>query len=139
MTNRYGRPQSLAAIFSGYIDPAPRPEYRGVVMRSRLETAFAAHLDSQGEEWTYEPAIYGGYLPDFEIVHGVVPVFIEVKPTLREVPKAKRRMRAIWRHRPEAMLIVACAEQCRWFVATRGRPWVEFVERWAHGIQVEVH
>lgn len=125
-------PQRVGAIFAGIIDPAPRPEYHGIRMRSRLETAFAAHLDAQGETWTYEPAVYDGYLPDFQLMHGIVPVFIEVKPLLRDVAGAKKRMRGIWRHVPEAMLIVACAEHCRWYVATRGRPWTTWVERWAH-------
>lgn len=125
------RPQPVGAIIAGFIDPVVA-EHRGIRMRSQLEAAFARHLDSQGETWTYEPAIYGDYLPDFELVHGAVQVFVEVKPCLEDVPGAKRRMRVIWQSRPEALLIVACAEGSTWFVAAKGRPWASWVERWEH-------
>src|SRR4051812_46238561 len=46
--------------------------YRGVVMRSRLETSVAAWLDRHQFDWTYEPerfaTLAGGlYIPDFRI------------------------------------------------------------------------
>lgn len=124
------RPQSIAAIFAGYIDPVVA-EYRGIRMRSTLETHFARHLDASGISWRYEPAVYDRYLPDFEL-RADAPTFVEVKPLLADVPVAKRRMRSILRHLPEAVLIVACAEQCRWFVSVAGGAWESWIERWAH-------
>jgi hypothetical protein len=128
------RLQSVDAIFAGLIDPI-RTEYRGVVMRSRLETDFARHLDAQGIPWRYEPSLFGpkgrGYLPDFE-VRADAPTFVEVKPRLRDVPAAQKRMAVVWRTHPDAVLIVACAEGSRYFVAVAGSPWESWVERWAH-------
>jgi hypothetical protein len=128
---RLRRPQSVGAIFAGLIDPTV-VTYRGVTMRSALEADFARNLDDQEIPWRYEPAIYHGYLPDFEVVDAHPPLFIEVKPTLREVPGAKRRMAAIWRSVPTALLVVACAEQSRYFGALKGRRWTSWIERWAH-------
>jgi hypothetical protein len=131
-TRRFARPQSFAAIVAGLIDPTPHPVYRNVVMRSALETDLARHLDNSGVAWRYEPMIFGDYLPDFEIVAVDPPTFIEVKPTLREVPRAKKRMAVIWRSHPTALLVVACAEGSRWFGAIAGGKWTPWVERWAH-------
>lgn len=132
MNGRLRSPQPIAAIFAGLIAPAPDAEYRGTAMRSRLETAFARHLDRQGIGWTYEPQVFSGYLPDFELHAGDVPTFVEVKPTLLEAPRAKRRMEPIWLVHPEALLMVACAQGCRWFGAIAGGPWREWTERWEH-------
>lgn len=125
---------SLASILEGYIDARPA-EYRGVAMRSQLEADFAKHLDNNGlPGWTYEPRIYRGeadpgYLPDFQIGSA----FFEVKPTLAEVTEAARRMEVIWETNPDAVLVVACGEQCRFYTAVKGRRWESWVERWAHG------
>lgn len=136
MAIRIGRPQSVAAIFAGLIDPTPHPEYRGVVMRSQLECDFARHLDCLGIAWHYEPRIFGprgrGYLPDFELELGERPCYVEVKPTLGEAEAAKRRVRVIWKTHPDATLVIACAEGSRYFVAEAGGPWDSWSERWAH-------
>jgi len=129
---RFGRPQSFKAIVAGLIDPTPHPVYRGVAMRSALETDFARHLDAERITWRYEPTIFGDYLPDFELADDNHPAFVEVKPTLREVPRAKRRMRVIWKTHPTALLVVACAEGSSWFGAIAGGKWTPWVERWAH-------
>jgi hypothetical protein len=130
-----GRLERIGAVMEGLIDPRPA-EYRGVRMRSQLEADFAHHLDRMGVAWRYEPAVYGppgeGYLPDFELTRDGRACFIEVKPTLAEVPEAQRRMEVIWDADPDALLIVACAESCRFFEVLRGQPWRSFVERWAH-------
>jgi hypothetical protein len=129
-------PQSMRALFSGLIDPKAT-EYHGVVMRSRLEAAFAAHLDAMGVRWRYEPRIYGpsgeGYLPDFEIIRADGSVcFVEVKPTRAEVRAAAKRMEIVWKDEPRAVLMVACAQGCEFYVAAGGSHWASFVERWRH-------
>ncbi|HEY8819555.1 MAG TPA: hypothetical protein VIM25_12155 [Candidatus Limnocylindrales bacterium] len=127
-TRRFARPQSFAAIVAGLIDPTPHPVYRNVVMRSALETDLARHLDNSGVAWRYEPMIFGDYLPDFEIVAVDPPTFIEVKPTLREVPRAKKRMAVIWEVPPDraarrrlrrGISLVRCDR--RWQVDALGR------------------
>lgn len=111
-------------------------EYRGVMMRSRLEADFAYHLDNQQAAWRYEPLIFGargkGYMPDFEVTRPDGLHYIEVKPRLAEVGDAKKRMEVIWRDYPDAVLVVACAEECRFFAATVGKEWFTWVDRWAH-------
>ena len=116
---------------------AKATEVRGIRMRSKLEAAFAAHLDGLGVTWRYEPAVFGprgeGYLPDFEIDRPDGRHYIEVKPTLAEVPEAQRRMEVIWDTYPDAALVVVCAEDSRWFGSPgAGDEWVSWVERWAH-------
>jgi hypothetical protein len=127
--------RSARSIFAGIIE-SKNTEYRGVLMRSRLEADFARHLDDMGANWTYEPAIYGprgkGYLPDFQIERPDGYHFIEVKPTLAEVPLAKKRMEIIWNTHPDAVLIVACAAGCRWFACERGQEWTSWIDRWKH-------
>ena len=134
MTTR-AQPQSVKNIFAGIIG-SKQTEYRGVVMRSRLETDFARQLDAWGIEWRYEPAIFGpvgqGYLPDFQLFREDGHHFVEVKPTLREVPKAKARMEVIWKSYPDAVLVVACGQGSRWFAAVAGGEWLGWVERWQH-------
>lgn len=135
VTRRRTTPQSLGGIIAKIIDPKATV-YRGASMRSRLEAAFAYHLDQQGIAWRYEPAVFGpkgsGYLPDFELQRDDALHFVEVKPTLAEVPLAKKRMEIIWQSFPDAVLIVACAQHCRWFACERGAEWITWVERWAH-------
>jgi hypothetical protein len=64
--------------------------YRGVLMRSKLESQVAAELDRLGIPWKYEPQIYwqhnvkgSGYLPDFRLWpdRRTDPWFLEIKPT----------------------------------------------------------
>ena len=128
--------QSMGALIAGIIDPKAT-EYHGVTMRSRLEADFARHLDSMEVAWRYEPRIFGpvgsGYLPDFEIVReGGETCYVEVKPTRAEVRAAAKRMEVIWDDDPRAVLMVACAQGCEFFVAAGGSKWVSFVERWRH-------
>jgi hypothetical protein len=134
-SRRHARLERVGAVIAGLIDPKAT-EYRGVTMRSRLEADFARHLDRMGVAWVYEPRIFGpkgrGYLPDFQLVRDGRPCYIEVKPTLAQVPAAKRRMAVIWRSEPDALLIVACAESCRFFESLRDSGWRTFVERWPH-------
>lgn len=129
------RPQSLHAIIGGFIDPI-RTEYAGVRMRSRLEADFSAWLDAQRIPWRYEPAVYGprgsGYLPDFQLHRDDGPHFVEVKPRMRDVEAAKRRMAIIWRDHPDAVLIVVCAQGSRWFACQPGGEWTSWVARWRH-------
>lgn len=135
MTAYRSRPQSVRAIFGGIIDPI-KTEYRGIHMRSRLEVDFARHLDELEVEWRYEPTMFGppgqGYLPDFAIRLDDSMAYIEVKPTLREVPLAQERMTVIWETYPDAVLIVVSAEESRHFSAVAGSPWSSWVERWSH-------
>lgn len=128
-------PQSLGGIIAGLIDPK-RTVYAGVTMRSRLEADFARHLDSQRIVWRYEPTVFGqrgsGYLPDFLLIRSDGPHYVEVKPRLRDVPAAKRKMAVIWLTQPDAVLIVASAQESRWFACDWGGDWITWVERWSH-------
>jgi hypothetical protein len=105
-------------------------------MRSTLESDFAQHLDELGVRWTYEPGIYGpkgsGYLPDFQILRSGPPCFVEVKPTLAEVPLAQERMEVIWDTEPDAVLVVACAEGSTYSAAVRDKSWTTWTELWKH-------
>ena len=90
----HGYLQSFAEVLKSIElhGPAPRAEtWKGIGFRSKLEARYARHLDWMGDQWVYEPRVYGprgrGYLPDFQILGGR-PKFIEVKPTLREVRAA---------------------------------------------------
>lgn len=113
--------------------PAARPTtYGNTTFRSRLEARFARHLDELGELWTYEPEVFGGkYLPDFEILGGPRPVYVEVKPTLAEVSAAKAKASVIWTFVPDALLLIAVEEGCTFFGALRSQGWEEWQERWA--------
>ena len=57
--------------------------YGGIEFRSRLEARWAAFFHNIGWRWTYEPFDANGYIPDF-LVHGPMPLLIEVKPALLE-------------------------------------------------------
>lgn len=134
----FARPQSVSAILDGIIDPHPA-EYRGVAMRSQLEADFAKHLDNTGlRDWQYEPQTFRGerdpgYIPDFTVTLNGRACYYEVKPTLAEVRAASHRMEVVWETDPDAILVVVCGEQCKFFTALRGHPWESWVERWAHG------
>ena len=126
------------ALASALTAPTLTPRrtiYGGITFRSRLESRYALHLDQRGEQWRYEPAIYGpkgrGYLPDFEILGARYPTFIELKPKLDEVEPAKTKMSVIWDTHPDALLVVACAEGCWYFRAFRDGEWLSWQERWA--------
>lgn len=129
------RPTSVRSIFSGIIE-AKTTEYGGCEMRSRLEADFARFLDMRGLVWTYEPhpffASGKGYLPDFQIERPDGYHYIEVKPTLGEVPAAKAKLEIIWATAPKAVLIVACAETCRWFAREPGGEWTSWIDLWKH-------
>ena len=114
---------------------ASRPTVRGgVTFRSRLEARFSSHLDQRGERWAYEPRVFGrrgrGYLPDFEILGAVRPTFIEVKPTLEEVPAAQKKAAVIWDELPDALIIVVVEESCAYFASLKGGPWETWQELW---------
>jgi hypothetical protein len=116
-------------------EPKARPTtYKDIEFRSRLEVRFAWHLDGLGEKWAYEPRVYGpkgrGYLPDFQILGAVHPTFIEVKPTIAQAEAAKAKVSVIWETHPDALILIAAAEGCTFFGATRDRPWVRWAERW---------
>lgn len=138
MPDLRGRLESFADIRyhmeTGRIKSRPSM-YKGIEFRSRLEVRFAWHLDTIGEQWRYEPRIYGpkgkGYLPDFEILGRPQPTFIEVKPTTEEVADAALKMQVIWETHPDALLIVACEQGWTYVGALRGGPWEGWHERWA--------
>jgi hypothetical protein len=62
-----------------YTIKAIETRYGGINFRSRLEAKWAALFDLLGWEWTYEPADFNGWIPDFAI-HGSRLVYVEVKP-----------------------------------------------------------
>lgn len=131
-----GQLTSVKNIFAGIIE-AKQTTYSGIEMRSRLEADFARFLDVRGLTWTYEARPFfakgRGYLPDFQIERPDGYHYMEVKPTLREVPAAKEKMKIIWATLPSATLIVACAEGCRWYALEPGETeWRTWVDLWKH-------
>ncbi len=135
MSNPTRRMQLLGDFLRGIEIAAIPTAYKGYTFRSRLELRFAFHLDGRGEQWKYEPRIYGpkgrGYLPDFELLGLSRPTFIEVKPTLAEIAGAQSKMSVIWDDNPDALLMVACWQGCTYSAALRGGPWESWQERWA--------
>lgn len=128
------RMQSLAEIVSG--EPQAKPAYyKGIRFRSKLEARFARHLDALGEEWVYEPRIYGprgrGYLPDFELVGTTWPTFIELKPTRKKAIAAQEKVAVIWEECPTALLIIAAEEGFTYYRAYRGGRWDAWTEKWS--------
>lgn len=111
-------------------------DYHGITMRSRLEADFARYLDSLSVQWVYEPEVFGpvggGYLPDFRIDRPDGSDYIEVKPTVAEVPLAKARMEIIWQTRPDAALVVVCAEGSRFYGSVAGGEWTMWRSLWKH-------
>lgn len=82
--------------------------YAGIQMRSRLEAAFAEHLDQTGlKAWGYEGDAYasseGQYLPDFTTGSRG---FHEIKPPNADFDDALQRMHIILASKPDATLIV---------------------------------
>ena len=75
--------------------------YEGIEYRSRLEARWAAFFARLGWRTTYEPFDGDGYIPDF-LVHGKLPMLIEVKPaaTPREyespIEKINHGLRNAW-------------------------------------------
>lgn len=116
----------------GAINPKPTA-YRGIPMRSKLETQFAAHLDREGFAWEYEPKIFGpvgaGYMPDFLIHERGDHMYIEVKPTLEKADAAKDRMKVIWHEDPNAVLVMVSGDGW-WQVTAKGRAWETWREFW---------
>lgn len=115
--------------------PIPkRTTYHGVTFRSQLESKFARYLHGLWEMWVYEPRVFGPkgrrYLPDFELEGKPQPTYIEVKPTLWQVPIAQEKMTVIWETHPDALLIVACAEGSFWSASIARGPWESWVARW---------
>lgn len=122
----------IRSVQDGVIPSRP-VEYKGIAFRSKLEARYSRHLEWMGDQWVYEPRIYGrkgeGYLPDFRILGGR-PKFIEVKPTLAEVRAAAIKMTVIWEYEPDALLMVACHEHNQNFSALRGERWIRWAEKW---------
>lgn len=57
--------------------------YKNTLFRSRLEARWAAFFDLCGWEWSYEPADFNGWFPDFCLFcesEGERDVYVEVKP-----------------------------------------------------------
>lgn len=54
-----------------------RHEYRGELMRSRVEVAWAQYFDGYEMPWEYEPVKFWRYRPDFGLLDR--QVFVEVK------------------------------------------------------------
>jgi hypothetical protein len=57
------------------------PSYRGIKMRSLLETRWASFFDLVGWRWSYEPPLGNGDIPDFLIL-GKAPMLIEIRPVV---------------------------------------------------------
>lgn len=110
--------------------------YRGISMRSQLEADFAHFLDGKQVRWDYEPEYFGGpgegYLPDFRIVRDTGATYVEVKPTIAEVPRAQKRLELVWERHPDATLLVVCGEGNNFYAALNGQPWESWTERWKH-------
>jgi hypothetical protein len=113
---------------------ARQTTYNGVVMRSRLEAAFAAHLDRAGCPWTYEPHCFasaaGQYLPDF-LAMTDPPIYVEVKPDIPQaIEQAKRQMLIIRKSEPEAHLFIAVGYGWpnlgwRWYSCDVNDTWID--------------
>jgi len=54
--------------------------YKGYKFRSRLEAKWAFVFDQLDWDWEYEPVDFGGYIPDFLIMFGKEPWYVEIKP-----------------------------------------------------------
>lgn len=107
--------------------PARPTTYKGIEMRSRLEARYAAMLEANRVDWTYEPRAFanahGIYLPDF-VVPGDPTVFIEVRPTVERAMLAFDRMPIIWDSQPEAYLAIVVPDVPFTFMASsRTRRW----------------
>ncbi len=125
-------PVSVGEIQSG-VYKGRKSTYKGIEFRSKLEVKFAWWLDDMGEQWRYEPRIYGpkgrGYLPDFEILGTDRPTFIEIKPTLALAERAKSKVSVIWEYEPRAVIVIATREHRTFFIGERG-VWDSWQERW---------
>lgn len=100
--------------------------YAGVMMRSRLEAAFAQFLDARRWNWEYEPLCFAGpdgqYLPDFRILFDEKPgsgIYIEVKPTEGSAGAALLGMLPIRLTHPEAWLMTVTKFGERYFGPVR--------------------
>jgi hypothetical protein len=107
---------------------ARKTSYRGVLMRSRLEADYAAHLDRRGYEWEYEPIVFAGpagqWLPDFKYRCRGEPEsltwYVEVKPVshldckpgegywerLARIDELLSRMAMTWLTEPDAIVVL---------------------------------
>jgi hypothetical protein len=109
-------------------------EYRGTVMRSRLEARWAGVLDAAGLRWEYEPHTFrlgssrgswqGGYVPDFWLPEQLT--WLEVKgPHWERIEKT--RALAV-RLGAAGQVLVATASGVCWRMPPRGRPSQEEVQ-----------
>lgn len=103
---------------SGAGRQARRTEYKGTMMRSRLEAGFAAWLDRYHVAWEYEPQAFanedGQYLPDFRLEDvyvagaGTFRAYVEIKPeNWHDIDgQLARSMRIIYESDTTAMLVL---------------------------------
>lgn len=81
--------------------------YKGVRMRSKLETRWARLFDQLGWPWSYEQVVTDGYIPDFAVGSGLL---LEVKPERKPgdlatyVPKITRGLNSIGYRNPFVIL-----------------------------------
>jgi hypothetical protein len=66
--------------------------YKGVLMRSRHEAAWARTFDALSLRWDYEPTDLAGYLPDFDLLFGKRPLLVEIKPAQEAFDQAKSKI-----------------------------------------------
>lgn len=58
-------------------------EYKGYLLRSRLEAKWAHFFDLLGWRWVYEPTDFDGWIPDFALLGAKQTTYVEVKPVAR--------------------------------------------------------
>jgi hypothetical protein len=130
---------------------ARKTSYRGVLMRSRLEADYAAHLDRRGYEWEYEPIVFAGpagqWLPDFRYRargESESPTwYVEVKPVshldcqpgenywarIERIDELLSRMAMTWLSEPDAIVVLdwweyGRSESTASVFGYRSQPWL---------------
>ena len=84
--------------------------YAGVRYRSRLEARWAAFFSSIGWRFIYEPEDFGGWIPDFALVHKGGPTYVEIKPLYQtDYPvELAEELEAIRLPREREVLLLGC-------------------------------
>lgn len=119
-------------------------EYAGVLMRSKLETRWAAFFDAHGIDWIYEPTTYRMgrvyYKPDFLLDANFIltdhgggaerfrKVFVEVKPDGVYSSKARTLAEERWQ-----AVVLANGEPSQGASYRMFTPWGEARARFADG------
>lgn len=116
---------------TSYTRRARPTTYKGINMRSRLEAAYAQHLDAFHESWEYEGRAFanesGQYLPDFTFPD-MPHMFHEIKPTRAMAYEALDDMHVILDTEPDASLVALYPHgdyingNPEWFAADRCMP-----------------